>query len=97
MTHIIKKKQKKKTITVHYCHFVSGRVIQYQTLLLFFCHLTGINGKLYANLHGLEMVEGERVVWYLFAMGNEGDIHTVHFHAVTFTYKVHNMQSDSIE
>uniref|UniRef100_A0A8C2IK92 ferroxidase n=1 Tax=Cyprinus carpio TaxID=7962 RepID=A0A8C2IK92_CYPCA len=47
----------------------------------------GINGKLYANLHGLEMVEGERVVWYLFAMGNEGDIHTVHFHAVTFTYK----------
>uniref|UniRef100_A0A672QUV2 ferroxidase n=1 Tax=Sinocyclocheilus grahami TaxID=75366 RepID=A0A672QUV2_SINGR len=47
----------------------------------------GINGKLYANLHGLEMVEGERVVWYLFGMGNEADIHTVHFHAETFTYK----------
>uniref|UniRef100_A0A673KH19 ferroxidase n=1 Tax=Sinocyclocheilus rhinocerous TaxID=307959 RepID=A0A673KH19_9TELE len=57
----------------------------------------GINGKLYANLHGLEMVEGERVVWYLFGMGNEADIHTVHFHAETFTYKVHNTQSDSIE
>ncbi|XP_016336918.1 hephaestin-like protein 1 [Sinocyclocheilus anshuiensis] len=47
----------------------------------------GINGKLYANLHGLEMVEGERVIWYLFGMGNEADIHTVHFHAETFTYK----------
>uniref|UniRef100_A0A671LTF9 Hephaestin-like protein 1 n=1 Tax=Sinocyclocheilus anshuiensis TaxID=1608454 RepID=A0A671LTF9_9TELE len=57
----------------------------------------GINGKLYANLHGLEMVEGERVIWYLFGMGNEADIHTVHFHAETFTYKVHNTQSDSIE
>ncbi|XP_067289216.1 ferroxidase HEPHL1 [Pseudorasbora parva] len=47
----------------------------------------GINGKLYANLHGLEMVEGDRVVWYLFGMGNEADIHTIHFHAETFTYK----------
>jgi len=50
--------------------------------------LTGINGKLYANLQGLEMVEGDRVIWYLFGMGNEVDIHTVHFHAETFTYKV---------
>lgn len=53
--------------------------------------LTGINGKLYANLHGLEMVEGDKVVWYLFGMGNEVDIHTVHFHAETFTYKVQKL------
>ncbi len=59
--------------------------------------MTGINGKIYANLHGLEMVEGEKVVWYLFGMGNEADIHTVHFHAETFTYKVHITQSDSIK
>nr|XP_057943945.1 ferroxidase HEPHL1 isoform X2 [Doryrhamphus excisus] len=47
----------------------------------------GINGKLYGNLHGLEMTQGQKVDWYLLGMGNEVDIHTVHFHAETFTYK----------
>ncbi|KAG5284516.1 hypothetical protein AALO_G00027550 [Alosa alosa] len=48
----------------------------------------GINGKLYGNLRGISMVKGERVQWYLMGMGNEVDIHTVHFHAETFTYKM---------
>ncbi|KAM4619806.1 ferroxidase HEPHL1 isoform 2-T2 [Polymixia lowei] len=47
----------------------------------------GINGKLYGNLHGLLMTQGQRVDWYLLGMGNEVDMHTVHFHAETFTYK----------
>ncbi|XP_048838045.1 ferroxidase HEPHL1-like isoform X2 [Brienomyrus brachyistius] len=47
----------------------------------------GINGKLYGNLHGLTMLEGERTDWYLLGMGNEVDVHTVHFHAESFTYK----------
>uniref|UniRef100_A0A669BJI4 ferroxidase n=1 Tax=Oreochromis niloticus TaxID=8128 RepID=A0A669BJI4_ORENI len=47
----------------------------------------GINGKLYGNLHGLEMTQGQKVDWYLIGMGNEVDMHTVHFHAETFTYK----------
>ncbi|XP_061754573.1 ferroxidase HEPHL1 isoform X2 [Nerophis ophidion] len=47
----------------------------------------GINGKLYGNLRGLEMTQGQKVNWYLLGMGNEVDIHTVHFHAETFTYK----------
>ncbi|XP_072302201.1 ferroxidase HEPHL1 [Eucyclogobius newberryi] len=47
----------------------------------------GINGKLYGNLQGLVMTEGQRVNWYLLGMGNEVDMHTVHFHAQTFTYK----------
>ncbi|XP_064861136.1 hephaestin-like [Oncorhynchus nerka] len=47
----------------------------------------GINGKLYGNLHGLTMSNGQTVDWYLLGMGNEVDIHTVHFHAETFTYK----------
>ncbi|XP_074467992.1 ferroxidase HEPHL1 isoform X2 [Sebastes fasciatus] len=47
----------------------------------------GINGKLYGNLHGLEMTRGQKVDWYLLGMGNEVDMHTVHFHAETFTYK----------
>ncbi|XP_051902773.1 ferroxidase HEPHL1 isoform X2 [Hippocampus zosterae] len=47
----------------------------------------GINGKLYGNLHGLVMNQGQTVDWYLLGMGNEVDMHTVHFHAETFTYK----------
>uniref|UniRef100_A0A8D2PZT0 ferroxidase n=1 Tax=Varanus komodoensis TaxID=61221 RepID=A0A8D2PZT0_VARKO len=46
-----------------------------------------INGKLYANLPGLTMHEGDLVNWYLLGMGQEIDMHTVHFHAETFIYQ----------
>ncbi|CAL1573460.1 unnamed protein product [Knipowitschia caucasica] len=48
----------------------------------------GINGKVFGNLQGLVMTEGQRVNWYLLGMGNEVDMHTVHFHAQTFTYRM---------
>ena len=47
-----------------------------------------INGKLYANLRGLTVYQGERVAWYMLAMGQDTDIHTVHFHAESFLYQV---------
>ncbi|KAJ8410873.1 hypothetical protein AAFF_G00188300 [Aldrovandia affinis] len=54
-----------------------------------------INGKLYGNLHGLIMIEGERTDWYLLGMGNEVDMHTVHFHAQSFIYKTdHTHRAD---
>ncbi|KAM5220957.1 hephaestin isoform 2-T2 [Ctenodactylus gundi] len=46
-----------------------------------------INGKLYANLRGLTMYQGERVAWYMLAMGDDVDLHTVHFHAESFLYQ----------
>lgn len=46
-----------------------------------------INGKLYANLKGLTMYQGERVAWYMLAMGQDIDLHTVHFHAESFLYR----------
>ncbi|XP_072258731.1 ferroxidase HEPHL1 isoform X1 [Pyxicephalus adspersus] len=46
-----------------------------------------INGKIFGNLHGLIMAEGEKTNWYLIGMGNEVDMHTVHFHAQSFLYK----------
>ncbi|XP_063286765.1 ferroxidase HEPHL1 [Pelobates fuscus] len=46
-----------------------------------------INGKIYGNLHGLTMVEGEKTNWYLIGLGNEVDMHTVHFHAQSFLYR----------
>jgi hypothetical protein len=41
-----------------------------------------INGSLFGNLPGLEMNEGERVRWYLFALGSEQDFHTAHWHGL---------------
>ncbi|XP_068001032.1 ceruloplasmin [Melanerpes formicivorus] len=46
-----------------------------------------INGKVFGNLHGLTMHVGDRVSWYLMAMGKEVDIHTAHFHGHSFDYK----------
>ncbi|KAI4813818.1 hypothetical protein KUCAC02_003042, partial [Chaenocephalus aceratus] len=51
----------------------------------------GINGLVYGNLHGLVMTRGQKVDWYLLGMGTEVDMHTVHFHAETFTYKTVEM------
>ncbi|XP_066475399.1 ferroxidase HEPHL1 [Tiliqua scincoides] len=54
-----------------------------------------INGKIYNNLHGLTMKEGETTNWYLIGMGNEIDLHTVHFHGESFLFKVdHDHRGD---
>ncbi|KAM4796126.1 ferroxidase HEPHL1 [Rhinophrynus dorsalis] len=50
-----------------------------------------INGKIYGNLHGLTMTEGEKTNWYLLGLGTEIDMHTVHFHAQSFIYKKDKM------
>jgi len=42
-----------------------------------------INGYVYGNLPGLEMGRGERLRWYLFALGTEVDLHTPHWHGNT--------------
>ena len=42
-----------------------------------------INGMLMGNLPGLTMNKGERVRWYLLALGNEVDLHTPHWHGNT--------------
>ena len=41
-----------------------------------------INGRIYGNLAGLEMNEGEHVRWYLFGLGSESDLHTPHWHGL---------------
>jgi hypothetical protein len=39
-----------------------------------------INGRIFGNVQGLEMTDGERVRWYLFALGIDPDVHTAHWH-----------------
>jgi manganese oxidase len=41
-----------------------------------------INGYVFGNLPGLEMIEGERVRWYVFGLGSENDFHTPHWHGM---------------
>jgi manganese oxidase len=41
-----------------------------------------INGFIFGNTPGLEANEGERVRWYLFALGSERDFHTAHWHGM---------------
>lgn len=47
-----------------------------------------INGRMFGNLQGLTMHVGDEVNWYLMGMGNEIDLHTVHFHGHSFQYQV---------
>ena len=42
-----------------------------------------INGFIFGNLPGLTMKQGDKVRWYLLAMGNEIDLHTPHWHGET--------------
>ncbi|XP_078288378.1 ceruloplasmin isoform X1 [Panthera onca] len=46
-----------------------------------------INGRMFGNLQGLTMHVGDEVNWYLMGMGNEIDLHSVHFHGHSFEYK----------
>jgi len=41
-----------------------------------------INGRVFGNLPGFDVNEGERVRWYLFALGSELDFHTAHWHGL---------------
>ncbi|XP_075404832.1 ferroxidase HEPHL1 [Tenrec ecaudatus] len=47
-----------------------------------------INGKIFGNLHGLIMNEDTMTNWYLLGIGSEVDIHTIHYHAESFLFKV---------
>jgi FtsP/CotA-like multicopper oxidase with cupredoxin domain len=39
-----------------------------------------INGYFFGNLPGITLHVGEHVRWYIFAFGNEVDVHSVHWH-----------------
>lgn len=55
-----------------------------------------INGKMFGNLQGLTMHVGDEVNWYVMAMGNEIDLHTVHFHGHSFQYKHRGIHSSDV-
>nr|XP_011720075.2 ceruloplasmin-like isoform X3 [Macaca nemestrina] len=50
-------------------------------------HMHAINGRLFGNNQGLTFHVGDVVNWYLIGMGDEADVHTVHFHGHSYEYK----------
>ncbi len=54
-----------------------------------------INGRIFANLPGLTMQEGDTVRWYLIGMGNEVDLHTPHWHGETVLWQ--GLRKDVVE
>ncbi|GAB1287406.1 Ceruloplasmin [Apodemus speciosus] len=55
-----------------------------------------INGKMFGNLQGLTMHVKDEVTWYVMGMGNEIDLHTVHFHGHSFQYKHRGVHSSDV-
>jgi len=53
-----------------------------------------INGLIEGNLPMMTMKKGERVRWYLFANGNEDDVHTPHWHGQTVMFD--GMRTDMV-
>lgn len=48
-----------------------------------------INGFVFGNVPELSMCAQKRVVWHLFGMGNEVDVHTAFFHGQVLTIRSH--------
>ncbi|TKC42759.1 hypothetical protein EI555_017427, partial [Monodon monoceros] len=55
-----------------------------------------INGRMFGNLQGLTMHVGDEVNWYLMGMGNEIDLHSVHFHGHSFQYQHRGIYSSDV-
>ncbi|XP_034736749.1 ceruloplasmin [Etheostoma cragini] len=56
----------------------------------------GINGFLYGNLPGLSMCQGNKIHWHLIGLGNEVDMHSVHFHGQILTIQNHHTDTVSL-
>lgn len=55
-----------------------------------------INGYQYYNTRGLVMTEGDRVAWYMFSLGNEINLHPIHFHGHAFVYYSDEQHRDDV-
>ncbi|XP_071342581.1 ceruloplasmin isoform X2 [Trachinotus anak] len=56
----------------------------------------GINGFLYGNLPGLSMCQGNTIHWHMIGLGNEVDMHSVHFHGQILTVQNHHTDMVSL-
>jgi FtsP/CotA-like multicopper oxidase with cupredoxin domain len=50
-----------------------------------------MNGLLFANVEGMTMQLGERVLWYVASLGGEKDLHTAHWHGASLLHQGHRV------
>ncbi|XP_062412860.1 ceruloplasmin [Sardina pilchardus] len=55
-----------------------------------------INGYMFGNLPGLSVCVGNKIHWHLLGMGNEMDVHSVHFHGQILTHLGHHVDTISL-
>lgn len=67
------------------CIFIACSFLEF--FINTFITVTGINGLLYNNLKGLSVNLNQTTEWYLMGLGDEVDLHTVHFHGQTILYR----------
>ncbi|WIA14174.1 hypothetical protein OEZ85_002716 [Tetradesmus obliquus] len=48
-----------------------------------------VNGFVFCNTPGMNMTVGDRVRWYVSALGSEDALHTAHWHGITFSHNGH--------
>uniref|UniRef100_A0A383V6F7 Plastocyanin-like domain-containing protein n=1 Tax=Tetradesmus obliquus TaxID=3088 RepID=A0A383V6F7_TETOB len=48
-----------------------------------------VNGFVFCNIPGMNMTVGDRVRWYVSALGSEDALHTAHWHGITFSHNGH--------
>ncbi|XP_052266278.1 ferroxidase HEPHL1-like isoform X1 [Dreissena polymorpha] len=57
-----------------------------------------INALIYNNVEGLVAKSGDNIAWYIMGLGENEDLHTVHFHGHTYTYRTEKThEGDVIE
>ena len=57
-----------------------GQCMTNTRVIFFFCSSAAINGYIYGNNPQIEMSQNDIVDFHLMSLGNEVDIHSVHFH-----------------
>ncbi|XP_028855794.1 ceruloplasmin [Denticeps clupeoides] len=58
--------------------------------------MPSINGYMYGNLPDLGVCVGNKIQWHLFSIGNEADIHSIHFHGQILTDRRHHVDTVSL-
>ena len=51
--------------------------------------MTGMNGRVYGHLAGLDVCVGDKVLWHLIGFGSERDVHTFRVNGHSFLFDEH--------
>lgn len=68
---------------VEYCPGADTSTVEFEESNMY----DSINGRIYNNVEGLVAKRGENIAWYVIGLGENEDLHTVHFHGHTYSHR----------